>query len=218
MLRWLIYAIVALSLYYILSEILNFLSAVSGGVRRIQKDSEEFLENLNQHPLVDWDNSELDLISKEVQINKFSEFFTSGFSGVIRTIYQEDIGVFQTKKYTNRSLIVIRTSTDQYVLKIDSKKENELQILGNEVIKTFISESGIVIPTSNIHYELCISDEGGEIKKNAEIISTLNKISLNDNVSDRLINFYSKNLNDEEGKIVKFLLVFYLIWQKINDH
>jgi len=217
MLRIVIFSIVAVSLIFIFSEIFKFLSAIDGTNRQMLEDKSSFLERLQEYEMVSWLWKELNVLSLDFQLNHTSRLFNSLYEGAFTSIYGEYIGAVVAKRYGDKHLILFKTSEDQYHVKIDNKGKSHISINEGKAYDIEINENEFLLNKGKSNFQLKREAESGFISLNGKEIIATNSLESTHKEMERLISMIPDTVTDEDQKIVKFLLLFYLIWQQLTD-
>ena len=217
MLRLLTYIIVAFALIYILSTMFKFLTSINGTNNQLRQDKGSFIERLQEYELVNWLWKELNVLSLDFQLNHTSRLFNSLYEGVYTSIFGEYLGAVVAKRYGDKHLILLRTSEDLFDLKINNKGPSSLSINEGEEYDLDISDNDINLINGNSRIALTRTDNTAEIKLNGKSIINTNPLESGNKALERLLTISPKSLNEGDEKIVKFLLLFYLIWQELTD-
>lgn len=210
-----VYAIVGISLYFVVSEILKFLGAINGSNRQISRDSLRFKERLKNVKVIQWPWEELNLLSQEVSLNPSSRIFSNINEGNYKTIYDEVVAAAITKKYGERYLILIKTFSDHYELTLASPTKGKLTINQSSTCDFDLAKDRFSVSREPGKVELILNGPVAEVVLDGNSVLKTNPAdSTNGNV-ERVLSVVPEVLNEEDQKIVKFLLLFYLICGEI---
>ena len=217
MIRILVYGVIAISIFFILSEIIKYLGAVNGTNRQIQKDKVEFMTRLLDHELVSWPWSELSALSQNFELNYSTKVFNSIYEGIYTSIFQEDLGNVIAKQYGEKYLILIRTQDDICELIFEETGKSSLLINDVSSYSFNLSASELRVENPNISVKLLVEKGYSTIKVGDKDMFKVNPLEAKNKSLERLVALNPEPLNQETEKIVKFLLLFYLIWQELMD-
>lgn len=110
--------------YFIVREIMKYLSAISGTRSAATADLLALDELVDEFELAPWQLEEVDLISRNHSVESKTEMHAYVDYGVFYSIYDEAIMAFATKEYKNndRRLIVIKFNETKYHFNIFGPK------------------------------------------------------------------------------------------------
>lgn len=208
-----VYIVVGVSLYFVLSEMLKFTKAVSGGSRQRLKDIQRFKERLSQFQPITWTSEEWDLLSQKVEFNETSRIFNALYEGAFYTIFNENIAHFIGKKFGKGFIFCVSTDKEEYVLNIDDRGEGHLTIGSEDPLPCNIVD-GIFTIDQKTGKVVLEKEDRHDVIKNADTTLIEMSAEKSDEVSSRAIQHSLKKVNLKEDEVVPFLLLFSLIWQE----
>ena len=112
------------AVYFIVREIMKYLSAISGTRSAALADLLALDELVDEFELAPWQLEEVDLISRNHEVESKTELHAYVDYGYFKSIYDEPIMAFATKEYKNneRRLIVIKFNDTKYHFNIFGPK------------------------------------------------------------------------------------------------
>ena len=214
MTRILFYAILIGAIGYIISHILKFLSDINSTKSQLEKDKVAFSQNLDRDDLVKWHWSELNTLSMALDfgISKFN-MISSAREGDFISIFNEPIAHMLSKEYGDRELLYIVTEEDVFELYKSDTGKISFQLNGNQKADVKITSKEFKMNLAGDQYFLRKNRGKGEIILNEKSITTTNSSKEGSREMQRVIQIVPDPIKPNQEKIVKFLLLFYLIWQ-----
>lgn len=151
------------ALYFIFREIMKYKSGISGTRSAAIKDLLELEEIVDGYELAPWHLEEIDLISRNYEVQTKSELHAFVDYGCFLSIYEEPIMAYATKEYKNneRRLIVLRFNQSTYHFNILGSKVEMTQ--GGKAIGQVSLDSGLEIDLRGNRAQIDTSDVVGLI-------------------------------------------------------
>ena len=135
------------ALYFIYRVINEFFGGISGTRSEAKKDFQELNQLVDQYDLAPWKKNELELLSREHDIETQNLLYSYIEHGQFYSIYHEPIMAFATKEYdnNNRRLAVVKFNRVKY----------QFDILDDEITMMREGKSlGKVSTTNGVEIEL----------------------------------------------------------------
>ncbi len=218
MLRLLVYAIISISLLYIFTEIIKFLSAISGTRNQMLKDKRAFLSAFDKSDIVKWSWKDLNTLSMELDYGTSKyDLITSAQEATFHSIYNEKLGHMMSKKYGERELMLIVTEENTFELFKGHNDEVTFTMDQQDPITIKFSEDELSIDYKKAKIKLNKTRQRGEVYINDESIVITNDSNDQNEVTRRLVPVKPENVNAIYVPVVKFLLLFYLIWRQDSN-
>tara|TARA_Y100000385_G_scaffold290975_2_gene366414 strand:- start:275 stop:931 length:657 start_codon:yes stop_codon:yes gene_type:complete len=218
MLRLLVYAIIGISLLYILTEIIKFLSAISGTRNQMLKDKRAFLSAFDKSDIVKWSWKDLNTLSMELDYGTSKyDLITSAQEATFHSIYNEKLGHMMSKKYGDRELMLIVTEENTFELFKGHNHEVTFTMDQEDPITIKFSVDDLSIDYKKSQIKLNKTRQRGEVYINDESIVITNDSNDQNEITRRLVPVKPENVNAIYVPLVKFLLLFYLIWRQDSN-
>lgn len=215
MIRLLIYAIVGIVFIFIFTEIIKFLTAISGTRSQMIKDKTKFLESFDCQQIIEWPWAELTTLSTflDYGTSKY-DLITSAQEAAYLSIYSEKIGYMFSKKYGEKEVLLIMTHSSTYELYQGEANKVTLTVDNGKPIPVAFSKDQMTFSHDSHDYILEKNHKRGEIKINEKTILLTNDDLGSNDTLNRLVAIQPEDVNSNHHSIVKFLLLFYLIWRQ----
>ncbi|MEE9371665.1 MAG: hypothetical protein V3V00_01285 [Saprospiraceae bacterium] len=215
MLRLIVFAIVGISLIYIATEILKFLAAINGTKSQMVSDKAKFLKNLDRSEFVEWPWEELNTLSLQIDfgLSKY-DMISSAQEGVYLSIFSENVGQMLSKKYGEKEMMLIATEKNTFELTNGDNDEVFLTIESETPLKVEFNKNSLSFAKEGTKYKLTKTAKRAEIFIDSKSLLITNEDNKNDQSMRRLVQVIPEDLNSSHHNFVKFLLLFYLIWQQ----
>ena len=215
MIRILVFAIIGIVFIFIFTEIIKFLTAISGTKSQMIKDKNTFLRSLDRKSLVEWPWPELSTLSTSLDygLSKY-DMITSAQEASYQSIYSERIAYMLSKKYGDKELMLIITKTTSYELFLGDNGDVSLTIDKGKSIPVEFTNEHLQFELMGHKYILENVRNRGEIQINNDSILFTNEDIADGNTLNRLVPVQPDDVNSMHHSIVKFLLLFYLIWRQ----
>jgi len=105
--RIVIIVVLAAAAYFIYQTIMNYLSAISGSRSAARQDLLQLDELLDVYDLGEWDDHEIELLSRRYEVAQKTELYSYIDYGCFFSIYDEAIMAFAHKEYKENDLELI---------------------------------------------------------------------------------------------------------------
>jgi len=211
--RLIVYAIFIAVIIYIAAEILKFLSAINSTKSQLSKDKAAFKANLDSSQLIDWRWEEVNTLSMMIDygISQYN-MITSAKEGDYLSIFDEPIGHLLSKEYGDRELLYILISDGVFELYKNDVGEVKLTV-ADRTHKINLTENSISFQIGSDSYLMNKSGGRASIFLNEKKIIVTNQKEDKEKSMTRLVPIKPDPLKPNQEHVVKFLLLFYLIWR-----
>ena len=218
MIRLLVYAIIGISLLYIFTEIIKFLTAISGTRNEMDKDKNKFLSTIDQSSLIEWPLKEVTTLSMDLDYGTSKyDMITSAQDAAFLSIYDEKVGHMMSKTYGEKELMFIVTKENKFELYRSDNQKVILTLDDKKSVDVDFSSEELKFQIENTNFKLTQNGNRGEIYINGESKLITNENTDLDESMRRLVPIVTDEINPNDSSVVKFLLLFYLIWRQESN-